>query len=175
MISYLTEPYTELQTKSILHHIVNSWFFNKFKTFTPAQQFAVYPIHCRKNILISSPTGSGKTLTGFLSIINELIDSSEKDILEDRVYCIYVSPLKALGADIFVNLQQPLTEMEELAQKKFKIRVATRTGDTTAYQKAKMLKNTPHILITTPESLAIVINSPKFKEKLTAAQWLIID
>ena len=175
MISYLKEPYTELQIKSILHPIVNSWFFKKFKAFTPAQQFAVYPIHCRKNILISSPTGSGKTLTGFLSILNELIDSAEKGILEDKVYCVYVSPLKALGADIFVNLQQPLREMEELAQKTWGIRIAARTGDTTAYEKSKMLKNTPHILITTPESLAIVINSPKFKEKLTTAQWLIID
>ena len=139
MITYLKEPYSELQVKSILHPLVNKWFFKKFKSFTPAQSFAVYPIHCRKNILISSPTGSGKTLTGFLSILNELIDSSEKDILEDRVYCVYVSPLKALGADIKINLENPLQEIEELAEKKLGIRVATRTGDTTAYQKSKML------------------------------------
>ncbi len=140
-----------------------------------AQQYAVYPIHCRKNILISSPTGSGKTLTGFLSILNELIDSAEKGILEDQVYCVYVSPLKALGADIYVNLQKPLQEMEGLAGKKFGIRIATRTGDTTAYEKSKMLKQTPHLLITTPESLAIMINSPKFKEKLSKIQWLLVD
>src|SRR3989338_135644 len=65
--------------------------------------------------------------------------------------------------------------MEELANKQFGIRIATRTGDTTPYEKSKMLKDTPHILITTPESLAIMINSPKFKEKLTKIQWLIID
>ena len=175
MISKIEEPYTELQVKSILHPIVNSWFFKKFKSFTPSQTYAVYPIHCRKNILISSPTGSGKTLTGFLSILNELIDSSEKKILEDKVYCVYVSPLKALGSDISINLQTPLQEMEELANKQFGIRIATRTGDTTPYEKSKMLKDTPHILITTPESLAIMINSPKFKEKLTKIQWLIID
>src|SRR3989344_7622727 len=164
MISKIEEPYTELQVKSILHPIVNSWFFKKFKSFTPSQTYAVYPIHCRKNILIYSPTGSGKTLTGFLSILNELIDSSEKKILEDKVYCVYVSPLKALGSDISINLQKPLQEMEELAGRKFGIRIATRTGDTTPYEKSKMLKDTPHILITTPESLAIMINSPKFKE-----------
>jgi ATP-dependent helicase Lhr and Lhr-like helicase len=175
MIKFLKDPYTELQVKSILHPIVNKWFFNKFKTFTPSQLHAVYPIHCRENILVSSPTGSGKTLTGFLAILNELIDSSERGILEDRVYCVYVSPLKALGSDVSVNLEIPLQEMETLADKKFGIRIATRTGDTTAYQKQKMLKNTPHILITTPESLAIMINSPKFKEKLSKVQWLITD
>ena len=175
MITYLPEPYTDLQIKSVLHPLINKWFFNKFSTFTPAQQFAVYPIHCRKNILISSPTGSGKTLTGFLSILNELIDSSEKGILEDKVYCAYVSPLKALGADIKVNLENPLREIEELAGKKLGIRIGIRTGDTTSYEKSKMLKNTPHVLITTPESLAIMINSPKFKDKLTNIQWLIID
>ncbi len=175
MIEYMKEPYTELQTKAILHPLVSRWFFSKFKTFTPAQQFAVYPIHSRQNILISSPTGSGKTLTGFLSVLNELIDSAEKEILEDKVYCVYISPLKALGADIFVNLQKPLQEIEEMSGKKFGIRVGVRTGDTTAYQKQKMLKNAPHILITTPESLAIMINSPKFKEKLQNVQWTIID
>lgn len=175
MISKIDEPYTELQVKSILHPFVNNWFFKKFKEFTPSQAFAVYPIHCRRNILISSPTGSGKTLTGFLSILNELIDSSEKKILEDKVYCVYVSPLKALGSDISINLKTPLMEIEELANKQFGIRIATRTGDTTSYEKSKMLKQTPHILITTPESLAIMINSPKFKEKLTSIQWIIID
>src|SRR3989338_980184 len=175
MISYLKEPYTELQIKSILHPIVNSWFFKKFKAFTPAQQFAVYPIYCRKNILISSPTGSGKTLTGFLSVLNELIDSSQKGILEDKVYCVYVSPLKALGADVSVNLIEPLKQMEEQIGKKLGIRIGVRSGDTTAYEKQQMLKHTPHILITTPESLAIMINSPKLKEKMADIQWLIID
>lgn len=187
MIQYLKEPHKELHLKSILHPIVNKWFFKKFKKFTESQLFAVYPIHCRENILVSSPTGSGKTLTAFLSILNELIDSSQKGILEDRVYCVYVSPLKALSTDISVNLLDPLAEMEELAGKekrvdqksnagkKLGIRIGVRTGDTTPYQKSKMLKNPPHILITTPESLAIVLNSPKFREKLKKTQWLIID
>lgn len=132
-------------------------------------------IHQRKNVLISAPTGSGKTLTSFLSILNELVDSSFKGILEDKVYCVYVSPLKALNNDIEKNLTQPLQELEELAGRKLGIRVAVRTGDTTASEKAKMLKNPPHILITTPESLAIMINSPKFKLSMTDTQWLVID
>jgi len=175
MISYLTEPNKPVQIKAVLHPFVNQWFFSKFKAFSPPQLFAVYPIHCRQNVLISSPTGSGKTLTAFLSILNELIDSAEKQILEDRVYCIYVSPLKALSSDVSVNLLEPLKEMEEMVGKIFGIRVGLRTGDTTPYEKQKMAKNPPHILITTPESLAIMINSPKFKEKLTKTQWLIVD
>ncbi len=175
MIEVMQEPYTELQVKSILHPIVNDWFFSKFKEFTQSQLLAVYPIHSRKNVLVSSPTGSGKTLTAFLSVLNELIDSAQKGILEDKVYCVYVSPLKALGADVSVNLIEPLKQMEEQISKKLGIRIGVRSGDTTASEKQKMLKHTPHILITTPESLAIMINSPKFKEKMADIQWLIVD
>jgi ATP-dependent Lhr-like helicase len=175
MISKLEHPYTELQLKSILHPIVNKWFFNKFKSFSIPQLYAVMEIHKRKNILISAPTGATKTLTGFLAILNELVDSAQKQILEDRVYAVYISPLKALNYDIEFNLKRPLEEMEELSGKKLGIRIGVRTGDTTTSEKAKMLKHAPHILITTPESLAIMINSPKFKEKLTKIQWVIVD
>ena len=175
MISQITEPYKPVHIKSIFHPLLNRWFFSKFKDFSLPQLYGVMEIHSRKNILISAPTGSGKTLTAFLSILNELVDSSEKQILEDKVYCIYVSPLKALGNDIQVNLLRPLQEINELAGRDLGIRIGVRTGDTTAAEKSKMLKKTPHILITTPESLAIMINSPKFKEKLTNVQWLVID
>ena len=132
-------------------------------------------IHSRNNILISAPTGATKTLTGFLSILNELIDSSEKGILENKVYCVYISPLRALSEDIKVNLVNPLEDMEAIAGKKFGIRVASRTGDTETSEKAKMLKNPPHILITTPESLAIVLSSIKFVDLLKDVQWCIVD
>ncbi len=124
---------------------------------------------------MSAPTGATKTLTGFLAILNELVDSAQKQILEDKVYAIYISPLKALSYDISVNLLRPLEEMSELAGKKLGIRVGVRTGDTTATEKSRMLKHTPHILITTPESLAIMLNSPKFKEKLQGVQWVMVD
>lgn len=175
MITTITEPYKPVHIKSVFHPLLNRWFFGKFKEFSLPQLYGVMEIHSRKNVLISAPTGSGKTLTAFLSILNELVDSSEKQILEDKVYCIYVSPLKALGNDIRVNLLTPLEEINKIAEKDLGIRIGVRTGDTTASEKAKMLQKTPHILITTPESLAIMINSPKFKEKLTNVQWVVLD
>ena len=175
MITLIKEPYKPVHLKSILHPLINQWFFKKFKEFSLPQLYGVMEIHKRNNILISAPTGATKTLTGFLAILNELVDSSRKQILEDKVYCIYISPLKALNYDIEHNLKRPLEEIEKLAGEKLGIRIGVRTGDTTAYEKSKMLKNPPHILITTPESLAIMINSPKFKNHLTKTQWLIID
>src|SRR3989344_5722912 len=137
--------------------------------------YSILEVHSRKNILVSASTGSGKTLTAFLSILNELIDSSQKGILEDKVYCVYISPLKALNADVSVNLIRPLKEMEALAGKELGIRIGVRTGDTTQKEKAAMLKRSPHILITTPESLAIMLSSVKFVEHLKDVQWMIVD
>src|SRR3989338_2670487 len=132
-------------------------------------------IHSRNNILVSAPTGATKTLTGFLSILNELIDSSEKGILKDMIYCVYISPLKALNQDISVNLVEPLKEMEAIAGKPLNIRVAVRTGDTSTKERSDMLKKPPHILITTPESLAILLTSIKFVEHLRNVEWCIVD
>jgi len=174
-IEFKTEPEKPEQLIQLLNPIVKQWFFSKFPKFSTPQLYGVMPIRCRENILISAPTGATKTLTGFLSILNELVDLSQKGILEDKVYAVYISPLKALNYDIQVNLLKPLSEMEKIAGKKLGIRVAVRTGDTTASEKAKMLKKAPHILITTPESLAILISSVKFKEHLKAVEWVIVD
>ena len=175
IITQMEKPYKPGQINNILNPLVKKWFFKKFKDYSIPQTYGVMEIHSRNNILISAPTGATKTLTGFLSILNELIDSSEKGILEDKVYCVYISPLKALNEDIKHNLIEPLKEMEELAKKKLGIRVGVRTGDTTPAEKTKMLKNPPHILITTPESLAIVLSSIKFIDHLRDVQWCIID
>ena len=175
MITYAEKPYNPEQIRYILNPIIDKWFFTRFKEFSLPQLYGVMEIHSRNNILVSAPTGATKTLTAFLSILNELIDSSEKGILENRVYCVYVSPLRALSEDIKVNLVEPLKEMEKIAGKKLGIRVATRTGDTSASERAKMLKHPPHILITTPESLAIMLSSIKFSELLKNVEWFIAD
>ncbi|MFH1316665.1 MAG: ATP-dependent helicase [Candidatus Woesearchaeota archaeon] len=175
MIKFKKTPNSAEEIKNILHPVVNKWFFTRFKEFSLPQLYGVLDIHSRKNILISAPTGATKTLTGFLSILNELIDSSEKKILDDKIYCVYISPLKALNEDIKINLIEPLKEMEKIAGKDFNIRVSVRTGDTTQKERSQMLKKPPHILITTPESLAILLTSPKFVEHLKDVQWCIID
>jgi len=174
-IKFIETPNKPEEIEHILNPLVRKWFFSRFKEFSLPQLFGVLPIHSRENILISAPTGATKTLTAFLSILNELVDSSEKGILEDKIYCIYISPLKALSYDIEVNLVTPLKEMETIAGKELNIRVAVRTGDTSSYERSKMLKRIPHILITTPESLAILLNSFKFRENLKSIEWVIVD
>jgi len=89
MVEYKINPNTDEEIYNLLNPIVSNWFRKKFKNFSPPQTFAVKEIHNRNNILVSAPTGSGKTLTAFLSVINELITLSEKGELEDKVYCIY--------------------------------------------------------------------------------------
>ncbi len=165
--------------QKILHPLVKEWFFSKFQAFSTTQEYGVLNIWQRKDILISAPTGGTKTLTAFLSILNYLVIQAQENTLENRVYAVYTSPLKALSNDIHKNLVEPLQEINELAVKKGiklqEIRVALRTGDTTASEKAKMTKKVPHILITTPESLAIILTSKKFVESLKATEFLIVD
>lgn len=175
MITNKTKPNTEAELKKILNPLVSKWFFSRFETFSLPQQFGVMEIHSRNNLLVSAPTGATKTLTGFLSILNELVDSAKKGILEEKTYCIYISPLRALSNDIYKNLVEPLKQMEEINGESLGIRVAVRTGDTTTSERAKMSKKPPHILITTPESLAILLNSPKFQLHLSSVDWCIID
>jgi len=175
LITTQEKPFEATAVERILNPTVKKWFFSRFPSLSLPQLHGVVPIHQRENILVSAPTGATKTLTGFLSILNELVDSAEKGILKDKVYCVYISPLKALNNDIGKNLVEPLQEIEKLAGKELGIRVGVRTGDTTASERQKMLKHVPHILVTTPESLAILLTSPKFRDHLKAVDWCIID
>lgn len=175
LISEQKTPYKEEEIKNILHPAVNSWFFSRFREFSLPQKFGILNVHNRINTLISAPTGATKTLTAFLAIINELVDLDDKGILENRIYAIYISPLKALNNDIEKNLREPLAEIQALMQKKSGVRVAVRTGDTTVTEKSRMLAKPPHILITTPESVAILLSSEKFVEHLKHVDWCIID
>ncbi len=174
-IRFMESPHVDSLTKGIMHPIFKKWFFGTFKTLSEPQRYSIYNIHCRMNTLVSAPTGSGKTLSAFGAVLNELIDHSEKGILEDRVYCVYISPLRALSNDVHKNLIEPLAAMEKHCGKKLGIRVSVRTGDTTATEKSKMLKKSPHILITTPESLAIMLASTKFIAHLKHVEWAIVD
>ena len=156
------------------------WLEENFKTLTLPQQYAIPLIKNGKNVLITAPTGSGKTLAAFCSIIDELFSLAEEKKLENKVYCIYVSPLRALDNDVRRNLLVPLTEIPKIAKEKFnveleEIRVGIRTGDTLPSEKQKQLLKPPHILITTPESIAIILTTRKFKEKLKDVKWVIID
>jgi len=175
MIDIIKKPNTDNEIFTALNPITCKWFKGKFGGFSDSQKYAILNIKKKKNILVSSPTGSGKTLCAFTSILDYLINLTKKNELEDRVYAVYISPLKALSRDVEVNLKTPLKEMEEISGGKFGIRVAVRTGDTKPSERQKMLKKPPHILITTPESLCLMLSSPKFKELLTGVQWGIVD
>ena len=159
--------------------VVERWFRSRFDSLTAPQASAIPLIDERRSTLISSPTGSGKTITAFLSVINHLFRLNQLGELEDRIYCVYVSPLKALANDIHKNLEVPLEEIQEMSRKEGltipDIRVAVRSGDTTTAERQRMVKRPPHIFITTPESLSLVLSTRKFSEKFVGVEWVIID
>lgn len=163
----------------LLRPYVREWFKRNFKEFTFPQKFGVELIHKGYSTLVTAPTGSGKTICGFLSIINELFSLGEKRKLNDEVYCVYISPLKALDNDIYKNLIVPLKEIREIANEMKiqlpEVRIGVRTGDTSPQEKQKQLKIPPHILVTTPETISIVLSTRKFKEKFKNVRWVIVD
>ena len=181
----MEKPFDDKESLAVLNGYVRKWFTKRFDELTPPQKFSFKLISESKNVLITSPTGSGKTMSGFLSIISKLFDYSLQGKLEDKVYCIYVSPLRALNNDVYNNLIKPLDEIYELIKKEKgvniikenikQVTIGVRTGDTSQQDRRKMLLKPPNILVTTPESLAILINSEKFVENLKGAEFVIID
>ena len=161
------------------HPLVRDWFVVKFGTPTEPQEQGWPPILAGKTTLISAPTGSGKTLAAFLACIDRLVRKALSGELADRTEVLYVSPLKALSNDIQKNLEQPLGEILQLAGERGylmpAIRTAVRTGDTLAHERQAMLRRPPHILVTTPESLYILLTAAKSREILKTVETVIVD
>ncbi len=161
------------------HPACRNWFQAQFGEPTGAQAQAWPAIQAGRHTLISAPTGSGKTLAAFYAAINELIQKGVENRLSDGVHILYVSPLKALSNDIHRNLEAPLDGIAEqlhlLGQAPVDIRMAVRTGDTPANERQKMAKNPPHILVTTPESLYLLLTSASGRNMLASVSTLIVD
>jgi ATP-dependent helicase Lhr and Lhr-like helicase len=161
------------------HPLVQEWFLTRLGKPTEPQEQGWPHILTGQTTLISAPTGSGKTLAAFLACIDRLVRKALAGELLDRVEVLYISPLKALGNDIQKNLEIPLREILQLAAEQGmampEIRTAVRTGDTLMHERRAMLKRPPHILVTTPESLYILLTAAKSREILKSVQTVIVD
>jgi ATP-dependent Lhr-like helicase len=166
------------------HPAVRAWFERRFDAPSRAQELG-WPVIGVANeapgfdVLLCAPTGSGKTLAAFMWAINGLVLDAARDSLRDEVSVLYVSPLKALANDIRLNLEEPLHGVRDVGAESgldlSRIRAGLRTGDTSASERTAMLRRPPHILVTTPESLFILLTSPKFREKLASVRHVIVD
>ena len=163
----------------IFHPAVARWFARSFPAATEPQLRAWPEIKKHRHTLIAAPTGSGKTLAAFLSAIDDLVRLGLEGQLDDSTHVIYVSPLKALSNDVQRNLQVPLEgiqeELKALGQPTVNIRTLVRTGDTPASERTAMTKRPPHIVVTTPESLYILLTSDGGRRMLETARTLILD
>lgn len=152
------------------HPAVGTWFQRRFDAPTEAQALGWPEIASGRDTLIAAPTGSGKTLAAFLASIDRLLRRAEDGPLEDAIEVVYISPLKALSNDIQRNLEQPLAEIAEVAREMgytaAEIRTVVRTGDTTASKRQEIVRRPPHILITTPESLYLMLTAERSREVL---------
>ncbi|WP_413243488.1 DEAD/DEAH box helicase [Pseudomonas sp.] len=163
------------------HPAVAAWFHQRFGAPTPAQVAAWPAIGAGRSTLVAAPTGSGKTLTAFLAAIDALVREglAAGGELEERCSVVYVSPLKALSNDIRLNLEEPLAgiraELQRQGLADVQIRSAVRTGDTTPGERLAMRKRPPHILVTTPESLYVLLGSESGREMLSGCRSLIVD
>jgi len=161
------------------HPLVREWFLGRFGSPTEPQVLGWPRILENRDTLISAPTGSGKTLAAFLACIDRLVRKADAGTLTDRTEVLYVSPLKALGNDIQKNLDGPLAEMVALARRHKEavpdIRTAVRTGDTLMPERRAMLQRPPHILVTTPESLYILLTSERGRQMLQTVGTVIVD
>ena len=161
------------------HPLIADWFQSRFGSATRSQLDAWPRIEAGDDVLVSAPTGSGKTLAAFLICLDRLVVAGLAGRLQDQVDVVYVSPLKALSNDIGRNLDTPLAELESLAAERGLpapgIRTGVRTGDTPASERARMVRRPPHILVTTPESLYLLLTAERSRAVLTRTRTVIID
>ncbi|MEO6325917.1 MAG: DEAD/DEAH box helicase, partial [Thermoanaerobaculia bacterium] len=146
-----------LRSLSSFHPAIQSWFRSRLGEPTPPQREGWPAIRAGRHTLIAAPTGSGKTLAAFLSAIDELL--RQGSALADETLVLYVSPLRALSNDVQKNLERPLAEIRALDADLPEVRVLVRTGDTPPAARAAMTRRPPHILVTTPESLYLLLTS----------------
>jgi ATP-dependent Lhr-like helicase len=161
------------------HPLVSRWFLDAIGEPTAAQRRGWEAIRSGRHTLIAAPTGSGKTLAAFLTTIDDLVREGIESPLPDAVRVVYVSPLKALSADIHKNLAEPRKALRHLAEASGeqipRITAAVRTGDTTSTERAAMLRTPPHILVTTPESLYLLLTAERSRQMLRTARTVIVD
>src|SRR5919106_2340269 len=164
---------------SAFHPVVARWFAERLGQPTAAQQQGWEAIRAGRHTLISAPTGSGKTLAAFLIELDLLLRESLAGTLPEETRVVYVSPLKALSADIHRNLAEPRREIRRLAEEMGfgnpRITAAVRSGDTPAAERAAMLRAPPHILVTTPESLYLLLTARRSREMLRNVCTVIVD
>ncbi len=163
----------------MFHPAVDVWFRRRFAEPTPVQALGWPAIAAGRDVLLTAPTGSGKTLAAFLYCLDALVRKACAGGLEDRTEIVYVSPLKALSNDIRRNLEEPLGELAAVAAgmgfRALEIRTAVRTGDTSATERRQGAKRPPHVLVTTPESLYILLTSESGRRGLAGARTVIVD
>jgi ATP-dependent Lhr-like helicase len=161
------------------HPAVAAWFRAKFAAPTPAQEQAWPAIQAGRNVLVAAPTGSGKTLSAFLAALDDLVREGQEGGLPEETRIVYVSPLKALSNDIDSNLAAPLAgiraQLALLGLPDVDIRTVVRTGDTPQSERARMRRQAPHIVVTTPESLYILLGSKSGREMLRTTRTVIVD
>ena len=175
----MTQDQAQTEALNQFHPACRNWFRARFGEPTSAQAQAWPAIKVGRHTLISAPTGSGKTLAAFYGAIDELLQRGLRNQLEGGVHVLYVSPLKALSNDIHKNLDMPLDGIAEqlhlLGLPPVDIRIGVRTGDTPANERQKMAKNPPHILVTTPESLYLLLTSASGRKMLATVSSVIVD
>ncbi len=158
---------------SPFHPAVRNWFASRLGEPTAPQRDGWPPIRDGRHVLIAAPTGSGKTLAAFLSAIDSLVRQGPE--LADETQVLYVSPLRALSNDVQKNLQGPLAEIRESDPSIPEVRVLVRTGDTPAGERAAMTRRPPHILVTTPESLYLLLTSEGGRGMVRTVRTVIVD